>query len=243
MIHLAFCDDDVATHRTMHEMLSHYMNLYPQYELKIYFFTSPMELLCYAEKNISFDILLLDIYMKGMSGIEAAKEFRQKNTEAGIIFITASREHALDAFSVDAAQYLVKPYEENELFAALNKVFKSTLNGQKEKLILKTASGIIYLKYQDIVFTETSKKNYQIIHMIQGEAVEIRMTSAELFQHLSTNQNFFRCGASFNLNLQYIRQITREAVFFDTGESVAIPYSSYKKIKEKFFCLQMNTDI
>ncbi len=47
----------------------------------------------------------------------------------------------------------------------------------------------------------------------------------------------------FNLNLKYIRQITREAILFDTGEIVPIPYSSYKKVKEKFFCLQMNTDL
>lgn len=242
MVHLAFCDDDIATHRVMHDMLSRYMTLYPQYEIESYFFTSPLELLCHAEENPSFDILLLDIYMKGMSGIEATKELRQINAEAGIIFITASQEHALDAFSVDAAQYLVKPYEESELFAALNKVLKNIFIRQEEKLTLKTPDGMICLRYQDIVFTETARKNYQTIHTVQGQMVEVRMTSAELFQQLSVNQNFFRCGASFNLNLKYIRQITKEAILFDTGEKVAIPYSSYKKVKEKFFCLQMDID-
>lgn len=243
MVHLAFCDDDVSTHHTMREMLSRYMGLYPQYEIESYFFTSPLELLCQAEEKPSVDILLLDIYMKGMSGIEAAKEFRQIHADAGIIFITASQEHALDAFAVDAAQYLVKPYEERELFAALTKVLKNISAGQGEKLTLKTPAGMICLRYQDIVFTETSRKNYQTIHTVQGQTVEVRMTSAELFQQLSINQNFFRCGASFNLNLKYIRQITREAILFDTGEIVPIPYSSYKKVKEKFFCLQMNTDL
>lgn len=243
MVHLAFCDDDISTHYAMRAMLAHYMELYPQYEMKSYFFTAPLELLCHAEENHSFDIVLLDIYMKGMSGIEAAKELRQMNAEAGIIFITASQEHALDAFAVDAAQYLVKPYAENELFAALHKVFKNTATVQAEKLMLKTSAGIVCLKYQDIVFTETARKNYQTIHTIGGEAVEVRMTSAELFQQLSSNQNFFRCGASFNLNFKYVRQITKEYIFFDTGEKVAIPYRSYKKVKEKFFYLQMNTNI
>ena len=76
------------------------------------------------EENYMPDMILMDIYMPEKMGIDVAKELRGIGNEAKIIFLTTSREHALDAFGVGAVQYLVKPVWEKELFPVLDRFLK-----------------------------------------------------------------------------------------------------------------------
>lgn len=69
--------------------------------------------------DTEFDIIFLDIQMKGMGGIEAAKAIRQSNADRVIIFITGIREYVFEAFDVSAFHYLFKPIEEQKLMEVL----------------------------------------------------------------------------------------------------------------------------
>lgn len=239
MIELAICDDESQEIERTRGMILQYIKAHPQYEIKIHTFSAPLELLSFVEESGGFDVLLLDIYMSGIKGIDAARELRSLGDEGEIIFLTTSRDHSLEAFEVNAAQYLVKPYLEESLFAALNKVMKRIEVDRRAKIVLKTSEGISRIAPRDVVYTETSRNNYQWIHTIQGQKLEVRMTSAELFTLLSVNKFFIRCGVSLNLNLKYIRQISKNTISFDTGEQIAYPYRSYKKLKEEFLRFQM----
>jgi DNA-binding LytR/AlgR family response regulator len=239
MIELAICDDESQEIERTRGMILQYIKAHPQYEIKIHTFSAPLELLSFVEESGGFDVLLLDIYMSGIKGTDAARELRSLGDEGEIIFLTTSRDHSLEAFEVNAAQYLVKPYLEESLFAALNKVMKRIEVDRRAKIVLKTSEGISRIAPRDVVYTETSRNNYQWIHTIQGQKLEVRMTSAELFTLLSVNKFFIRCGVSLNLNLKYIRQISKNTISFDTGEQIAYPYRSYKKLKEEFLRFQM----
>ncbi len=239
MIELAICDDESQEIERTRGMILQYIKAHPQYEIKIHTFSAPLELLSFVEENGGFDVLLLDIYMSGIKGTDAARELRSLGDEGEIIFLTTSRDHSLEAFEVNAAQYLVKPYLEESLFAALNKVMKRIEVDRRAKIVLKTSEGISRIAPRDVVYTETSRNNYQWIHTIQGQKLEVRMTSAELFTLLSVNKFFIRCGVSLNLNLKYIRQISKNTISFDTGEQIVYPYRSYKKLKEEFLRFQM----
>jgi len=242
MVNIALCDDELKELENTHNLLKQYVYEHANYEIKIYFFSAPLELLSYVEEHGGFDVLLLDIYMAGMLGTDAARELRRLGDDGEIIFLTTSKDHSLDAFEVDAAQYLVKPYKDTMLFAALDKVMKR-INVDRRKIItLKTTEGITRLSPRNVVFTETGRNNYQIIHIIQGKTLEVRMTASELFELLSQSKSFIRCGASFNLNLKYIRQISKDIITFDTGERLAYPYRAYQKLKEEFLRFQMSVE-
>lgn len=242
MIKIAICDDETQELARAHGLLTKYIAERPQYEIKISTFTAPLELLTYIAEQGGFDVLLLDVYMAGMLGTDAARELRRLGDNVEIIFLTNSREHAIAAFQVDAAQYLVKPYSDAELFAALDKIMHRIAADHRTVVTLKTSEGITRLAPRDVVFTETSRNNYQLIHTIQGKALEVRMTASELFELLSQNKFFIRCGVSLNLNLKYIRQISKDAITFDTGEHIAYPYRAYHKLKEEFLRFQMFLD-
>ena len=239
MINIAICDDESQELERAHSLLTRYIQEHPQYEITIHSFSAPLELISYVAEKGGFDVLLLDVYMAGMLGTETARELRQLGDDGEIIFLTTSRDHAIDAFEVNAAQYLVKPYVELQIFAALDKVIKRQNVERREMIPLKASEGITRIAPRNVVFTETGRNNYQIIHTIQGEKLEVRMTASELFELFSQNKFFVRCGASINLNLKYIRQISKDTITFDTGEHLAYPYRAYQKLKAEFLRFQM----
>jgi len=242
MIKIAICDDEPEEIERAHNFLRNYIQEHPQYDIQIVAFFAPLELLAYVEKNGSFDIFLLDVYMAGMLGTDAARELRQIDDKGEIIFVTSSRDHALDAFEVDASKYLIKPYTESNIFSALDKVLKRLNVERRHMITLKTSEGIVRVFSRDIVFTETGRNNYQIIHTIKGEKIVVRMTVTEIFELLLPAKFFVRCGVSINLNLKYIRQIRKDSIIFDSGEHLAYPYRAYKKLKESFLSFQMSTE-
>lgn len=242
MIRIAICDDELQELERTHSLLTGYMQKHPQYEITIQSFSAPLELLSYVAKHGGFDILLLDIYMAGMLGTDAARELRQIGDNGEIIFITTSREHAIEAFEVEAAQYLIKPYAEAGVFAALDRVMQRINIDRRVIVTLKTSEGITRIAIRDVVFTETGRNNYQIVHTIQGKKMEVRMTATEIFELFSPNKFFVRCGASINLNLKYVRQISKDTITFDTGEQITYPYRAYQKLKEAFLRFQMFTE-
>ncbi|MEN1759849.1 LytTR family DNA-binding domain-containing protein [Anoxynatronum sibiricum] len=242
MIRIAICDDEDQEVQRAHDFLSKYIQAHPQYEYTIDSFSAPLELLSHVEDHGGFDIFLLDVYMAGMLGTEAARELRRLDTNGEIIFLTTSRDHAVEAFQVDAAQYLVKPYTESAIFKALDKVFHRLIVERRHLITLKTSEGMVRLFTRDVVFTETGRNNYQIIYTIQGDKIEVRMTATELFELLVPAKFFVRCGVSINVNLKYIRQITKDVIIFDSGEQLTFPYRAYQKLKAAFLSFQMSTD-
>lgn len=242
MISIAICDDESQELERVHSFLTKYIQKHSQYEITIHSFSAPLELLSYVGKHGGFDILLLDIYMAGMLGTDVARELRQLGDVGEFIFITTSRDHAIEAFEVEAAQYLIKPYAEAAIYAALDRVMQRINRDRRVIVTLKTTEGVARIAIRDVMFTETCRNNYQIVHTIQGKKLEVRVTATQLYELLSQNKFFVRCGASINLNLKYIRQISKDTITFDNGEHLAYPYRAYPKLKDDFLRFQMSTE-
>lgn len=240
MIQIALCDDEHDALYRMYRYITEYSMIYPQYDIEVQAFSNPLDLLKTVKDKKSFDIFLLDIFMKPMLGTKLARKLRSSGEEGEIIFITTSREHAIDAFEVEAVQYLIKPYKKRSLFNTLDKVMLRVKDKESNFISLKTAHGFMRLYTKNVVFTEAGKNNYQLINTIHGESIEVRMSAAQLYKLLNTKNDFSSCGASINVNLKYVRQISKDKISFDTGHEVYYPYRLRKKLKEDFLSYQMN---
>ena len=129
---IALCDDETRELNKTEVMLKNYSRRNPAYDIETERFEQAEALLEKIEVNdYRPDLIQMDIYMPDKMGIEAAKELRSMGHETRIVFLTTSREHALEAYQVDAVQYLVKPVEETALFSVLDKFLKGT---EKEKI-------------------------------------------------------------------------------------------------------------
>lgn len=185
-----------------------------------------------AEKG-GFDVLLLDIYMPGILGTDVARELRELGDKCQIIFLTTSRDHAVDAFSLNAAHYLVKPYSEKEFFAALDKVMDTLTKKDELYITVKSTDGICRIDLCGLVYSETDN-HVQKLYLSDGRVISVRKSSTELFELLEEEPRFYKCGSTYIINMDYIVALTSRNVAFSTGARIPILSRKYTDLKKRY---------
>ena len=162
MYQIALCDDKTEELDKIENMLGSYRQQHAGCDFLMERFSSADELLFRVkEKKYVPDVLFIDIYMPGKLGIEAAKELRNMGNECHIVFLTISKEYALEAFGVEAAQYLIKPVSCEEIFRILDRLIKEMKEKEKEKqyLLLKVEGIIKRIALNNIIYCEAQKNS------------------------------------------------------------------------------------
>lgn len=232
MFRIAVCDDMPQELERADSLLKKYTCEHPQYEIKTALFSSPFELLTYAAEQGGFDVLLLDVYMPGILGTDTARELRAMGDTCQIIFLTTSRDHAIDAFSLNAAHYLVKPYSEKEFFAALDKAFYS-LAQRSVTITVKSTDGISRIELDRLVYAEASN-HLQRLYLSDGGTVCVRKSSTELFELLEEEPRFYKCGSTYIINMDYMTELSSKSVAFSTGAKIPILSRKYAEFKKRY---------
>lgn len=234
MYFIALCDDEIRELDKTENMLRAYMECTGcNYTLER--FSSADELLwAVREREYMPDLLLMDIYLPGKSGMEASRELRKMGVGCRIIFLTTSVEHALEAFRVDAAQYLVKPVREKEMASALDRIFEHMEKEQKKYLLLKIESRMCRVALRDIVFCEAQKK-CQCMYLSDGTQLMLRMTMARIYEMLSAYPEFSKAGISYIVNMEHIESLSAQEMHMDNGKKIYLPRGSYQILRKNYF--------
>ncbi|MFC4558266.1 LytR/AlgR family response regulator transcription factor [Virgibacillus kekensis] len=167
------------------------------------------------------DVIFLDVQMPGMTGIEAAKQVMEAAYAQPPLFVftTAYDEYALEAFEIEAVDYLLKPYEEDRFHKTIRRIRKKIAQQdgkhekrmqpdekpQKSKLLLDDGERMVVLSPDAIYYAVPSNRMLEI--HTKDDVLESRMTLQELEEKLDGN-SFFRVHRSYLVNLNYIREIT-----------------------------------
>ncbi len=114
----------------------------------------------------NYDLLLLDVQMPGLNGIEAAREIRQKNEQIKIVFLTSSPEYAVESYSVQATNYLLKPATKDRLFPILDQIF-DLLRKPEAALTVQNRGSVFRLPYGKIEYMEVISKTIYF-HLADG---------------------------------------------------------------------------
>ncbi len=238
---IALCDDDAEELDQIENLLTEYQEKAEiPWEYKAERFASAEELLSEMRGNgYAPDFLLLDIYMQGKTGIEAAQELRKENCNSLIVFLTTSTEHALDAYGVDAVQYIVKPLEREKFFHALDMVLCQIQKRKENQIVVKVAGGGIRQLDADEIFYCESQKNYQVLYLA-AEECKVRMTVRELWDILEHLPQFNRCGRSFILNLNHVVSVEKEEILMKNERIIYIPRNMAVKFKKEYFSYYFN---
>lgn len=233
MQHIAICDDEFEDRNHIRFLLDEYLK---QHDINclISEYHNADTLLKAFEHGEKFDCLLLDIYMPGVSGMELAKEIRLYDGICPIVFLTISKDFALEAYSVGAAQYLVKPIMREAFFEMMNHINDIYKNEKRRYIIIKTKEGNFRIALRDILYCETDG-NYQKIQLSSSKTLITRITSRDMYEHLNQFADFCRCGNSFIINLTHVKKLTIKQVEMDNGKKIQIPRGNYIVLKEKYF--------
>lgn len=232
MIDIAICDDESQEIERTNELLIKYSKEHPQYTINIHLFSAPTDLLDYVVSKGRLDVILLDVYMPGFLGTNVARELRTMGDTCQIIFLTTSRDHAVDAFSLNAAHYLVKPYLEADLEAALDKALTFLL--MKDRAItVKSTEGVIRINLNQLVYSE-AENHFQRLNLSDGRTICVRKSSTELFELLDEDPRFFKCGSTYIINMDYVVELSSRTVAFSTGVILPMISRKYADFKQQY---------
>ncbi|MBQ9206635.1 MAG: response regulator transcription factor [Treponema sp.] len=236
MIQLAICDDESTERNRVKDALSSYFREHPDISAEIHEFSSAFDFLDALDNNALFDIVFLDIYMPGINGIEAAKTLRARTDTSKIIFLTSSTDHALDAFSVNAVHYLVKPFSHSAFNEALNRAFDAFKNSSKKLAITGEMGAVSFVSIDDIIYIESiGRKRY--VYTQKKEFVEVKRTLlhfSEELEELAPGQ-FISPYRGYIINLDEVRTIEPNKIIMENGKQIITKTGDYRKLKSLLF--------
>ncbi|MDD3169528.1 MAG: LytTR family DNA-binding domain-containing protein [Eubacteriales bacterium] len=230
MLKIAICDDDLGELTRISVLLNQYQaEKEPSFKYDV--FSNPIDLLD-AMKRKDYHILILDVLMPGLNGIEAAREIRGFDEEIKIIFLTSSKEFAVDSYAVDAHYYMLKPGTAQKLFPILDRIFLESQRGEAA-LQIKTASGFTRIPFGRIEFLEIFSKKLRF-HLADGAVKEFSGSLSDFEEELLSREEFIKVHRSYIVNMASIFSLDPKALTTCARQVVPISRLLYGQVREAY---------
>ena len=223
MITIALCDDDAGQINALKNMLTEWNS-----HIAISEFHSAEQFL-FSYPDTPCDLLLLDIEMDGMNGMELAQKLRNKGDMLPIIFITGYSEFMQDGYDVEALHYLLKPVNKDKLFAVLDRY--ASRHMADSRVIFPSDDEIICINSNDIMYLEAFGKKTQIT---LKDSKEIICTCGISTATKKLGNGFVSCHRSYVVNIGYIRSISKTEVMLDNGKKIPLSRRLYDSVNKAF---------
>jgi Response regulator of the LytR/AlgR family len=230
MLKMAVCDDDLQELTRISNLLNQYhAEKEPAFQYDT--FNNALDLLDGMNGN-SYHVLFLDVLMPGLNGIEAAREIRRFDGEAKIIFLTSSREFAVESYGVDAFYYMLKPGTEQKLFPLLDKIFLDVQRGE-ETLPIKTSSGFTRIPYRKMEYVEIFNKKVRF-HLVDGTEKETNGSLGDFEGPLLSREEFIKVHRSYIVNMTSVISLNQKELTTCTGKMVPISRLLATSVREAY---------
>lgn len=232
---IAICDDIQKDLVAIRAALNTYSKEHLEYHFYIDEYETALNLLNAVEKGAIYDIALLDICMPGILGTDIAAEMLSKNPDMGVIFLTTSREYAVEAFAMNATHYLLKPFSQEQFCAALDRAVKKT--AEQDFLSLACVEGMYRVRISEIASIE-SQGHYLLLNLSSGEVLRLRMKLSQMFEELQKYPEFIKVGAHCITNLVFARRFSGNTLELRNGARIPIPRRSCSEVQKAYmdFC-------
>lgn len=238
MIKIALCDNDERALPVISGAVAAAFQAQKQ-ETTALSYLSGKELLEAMESNV-FHMVLLDIDMPEMDGIEVGKKIRIKSDSVEIVYVSECEERVFEAFSVYPLGFVRKSNFLNDITDVVRLYIKKHLRAQQvDQLKFSTRTKVVIVKRKQILYIE-GNGNYQLVYLNgQGEPVEIKMTMDKL-EELLEPVGFIRVHKGYLVNYLYIQKIQTNQITLKGGAEIPVGRSKVKEVKSRFLSLMEN---
>lgn len=231
MIEIALCDDNAEDIEIIGSLAERFVSEHADYPMRLSTFTSAEKLLEHIEKGSGFDLYILDVMMPEVSGIRLAEIIRSRGEHAEIVFLTVSRDYAVDAFSVYACGYLLKPVRREDFDETVLRAVRKLAQEKGEVLTVKTKDGLRRIQLHKIVMIESFNHIRQIT-MSDDSVLETTATLSELLEQLKEHNNFFMPHRAYIANLDNSVGIVRYDLLMLGNRRIPIPKNQFAAVQE-----------
>lgn len=225
----AVCEDNASEAELLKEYIKKWSIIKKEnIDIKIYN-SAESFLFDYQEKALT-DVLLLDIEMAGMNGMELAKKIRENNRSLQIIFVTGISDYVFEGYSVSAVSYILKPVKEDKLFQCFEKAVEN-LNNEEPYIIVNEEGSTSKVCLSDICYIES----YGHFSFIHTKLKEIKCsTGINQMEKQLNDKRFFRVHRSYIISVPWIESITKKEVIIEGGQSIPIARGKWKDVNKAY---------
>ncbi|QIB27671.1 LytR/AlgR family response regulator transcription factor [Caloranaerobacter azorensis] len=175
------------------------------------------------------DVVLTDIKMPNMSGLDVAKIIREADETLSLIFITSYNEYMSEAFNVYATDYIQKPIQKKRLFKTLEYI--KNMKSKVQLIDFSTTSGQILINSNDILFIESVKRQ-RIIHTFTQKYCTYE--SLNSIEDRLNKEYFIRTHRSFIVNIKKVEEVvlycrSSRKILFRNYEECALLSKRYEQ--------------
>lgn len=220
MYRIAIVEDSAFDQKRLQEYLHRYeKETGLQFQIDLY--SDGADLIKNYPENL--DLLLMDIMMDKMDGLKTARLVRRRDDRVLLIFITNMIQYAIEGYSVDAMDFIVKPISYTGLRIRLDRAMLRLKKDSAKHIEIRNSDGAHAIAISDICYIETY--NHKVIIHTKEQAIPANTSLSALTQELQGNL-FFRCHAAFLINLCYVDKIQGNNVWVN-GQLLSI--SRYRR--------------
>lgn len=226
ILKIAVCDDEMLFLKTLKKQIS---EIIPDDNYSIFEFFSGEQLIETFQRE-KFDILILDIEMDGINGIETARKIRDIDRSVTIAFLTNHENFSIQGYDVDAKRYILKQQPEYMYREQLTALFKDYNQNHKRFNYNKNGKAFS-VKVSDIIYFEVLNRKITL-HSLNGD-FDYYGKISEL-ENEYRNDGFIKVGKSYLINVAHIKFIDKNDVILKDGTTILLGRNIKNQVVDEY---------
>ena len=227
MIQIAIIEDEINIHKEILQFV--YEGIHQRKEIGVDIFSSAEE---YLAVNQKYEMVITDIELPGISGLELGKRIKQIYSDIYLVFLTSYSEFASESYVIEAYQYILKRDMSVRLPMLVDKVIAKIEKEYTEFCWIGNYRDYMKLYYRDIIYVKKLKgTKYTEYVTNQGKYTE-RISLNHVFSELS-KRGFILADRAYVVNINHVQRMRRNIIYMDNGEEIRVNRAHDMEIKEK----------
>lgn len=230
MIKIAICEDSDIERKVLKRLIAFFMSERGlAYELETF---ENAEELMDGYENHPFDLILLDIHMGKIDGVEAGRRLRALDAEVEIAYCTSSKEFAIAAYEIHALGYLLKPYEPVKISAMLDYFVQKHPQNNQNYIEVKSQRKSVIIPFKEIIYAESDNK-VVYIHTTNKGDIKVYNKLDNLEEQMR-DARFLRCHQSYLVNMDYVAGLVDFDFIMMNDDVIPIRKSGRKLLVKRY---------
>ena len=232
---IVICDDEEIQRVLLESLIDEYALLH-SINIDLVQYSDADNLWWDLQSGLYADLLILDIQMENMSGIELAHKMRDHQMFHQIAFVSGIKEYVFEGYDVNAISYLLKPYEKEQLFKLIDKAIKE-IKLQNDFTILTSGKDVFKIYHDDLIGIEALSHEtivyFKLSNNTTQKEITLRKGINEVFDELNM-PSLLRIHRSFAVNMRNCLKITKTECIMEENHSFPIARGNYELCMQTF---------
>ena len=229
-MNIALIDDEAAILGNVRKCVEN--EIVPQDEVNLFTYTRAKDFLQAMEQGYEFDILVSDIDMPDMGGLELGKRIQEEGGGPYLVFLTAYLEYAAESYIIEAYQYILKEDMEKRLPPILRQLIDRVKKEKQQFRMIGTPTSKVRVYYRDMIYIEKEKGSKYICYITEYGIYKERIPLNQLSQELVSDE-FISVERRYIINVSHIASMKDGMILMDNEAKIFVNRISFKKIKEQ----------